>query len=75
MARHPRFEEHRWLGDKSSFVVYDCDDDAQYEKVAALPIELVASFGPDDVVEARNRGFRPVPGTVEEFEPADSDSD
>lgn len=71
MARHPRFEEHRWLGDKSSFVVYDCDVDEQYDRVAALPLEQIASFGPDRVDEARNRGFRPVAGTVEEMEPAD----
>lgn len=71
MARHPRFEEHRWLGDKSSFVVYDCDDAEQYDKVAELALERIASFGPDDVDEARNRGFRPVAGTIEELEPSD----
>lgn len=71
MARHPRFEEHRWLGDKSSFVVYDCDDDEQFAVIEAVPLEQIASFGPDDVNEARNRGYRPVPGTIEVLEPAD----
>ena len=71
MARHPRFEDHRWLGDKARFVVYDCDDDDQYEQVAALALEQIASFGPDSLDEARNRGFRPVPGTVEVLEPAE----
>lgn len=70
VARHPRFEEHRWLGDKATFVVYDCDDDEQYQAVEALALEKIASFGPDTVDEARNRGYRPVPGTIEELEPA-----
>ncbi len=59
MARHPRFAEHRFLGDKRTLVVYDCDDDAQLALVEAVPLEKIASFGPDELAEARNRCFRP----------------
>lgn len=60
MSRPTRFEHHRYVGDKRSHVVHDLD--------AAVPgcaiDELVASqrfasFGPDTLPEARNRGYRP----------------
>ena len=57
MQRHPKFEEHRYLGDKRSFVVYDCDDDAQFAAALEIPLEKIASFGPDELPEARNRGY------------------
>lgn len=57
MSRHPRFEEHRYLGDKRHFVFYDCDDDEQLARVAEVPLESLQSFAPDTDVEARNRGF------------------
>lgn len=57
---HPKFEGHRYLGDKRTFRLYDTEDDAQLEEIKSVPIEKIASFGPDTVDEARNRGFRPV---------------
>jgi hypothetical protein len=58
MPRHPRFEEHRYLGDKRSFIYYDCDDPDEFAEVEKIPIEKIASFAPDIEPEARNRGFR-----------------
>jgi hypothetical protein len=62
-AGHPaRFRHVRWLGDKRSMAVHDLD-----AVVAAcglddlLASERFASFGPDSVAEARNRGYRPCP--------------
>lgn len=59
MARPKEFEEHRFVGDKRTQVVYDLDADNDPEAVA----ELVESghgttFGPDTLPEARNRGYR-----------------
>ena len=46
--------------------VYDCDDDAQFAVLEQRVIDdrlaerdLVQTFGPDTLPEARNRGFRP----------------
>lgn len=58
MHRPVRFEHTRYLGDKRTQLVYDLDtwDDA------AVIDDIVASetglcFGPDTLVEARNRGY------------------
>jgi len=60
MARPSRFEHHRWLGDKRTMVVHDLDAVTEAcgidELVAAM---AVASFAPDLLAEARNRGYRP----------------
>lgn len=62
MSRPARFRHSRWLGDKRAMVVHDLD--------AARPAcgldDLLASarfatFGPDSLPEARNRGYRPCP--------------
>ena len=56
-GRLVRIEEHRWLGDKRTFVVHDQDnvcDPAVLEDIAAAQSWL--TFGPDTTVEARNRG-------------------
>jgi hypothetical protein len=53
-----RIEEHRWLGDKRTFVVHDQDnicDRAVLDDIAAA--ESWLTFGPDSPVEARNRGY------------------
>lgn len=60
MARPPRFEDHRFLGDKRTQIVYDLDaadldDGALAELLAAA---TYATFGPDRLAEARNRGYR-----------------
>jgi hypothetical protein len=58
MQRPSRFEHTRFLGDKRTQLVYDVDswDDAPVidEIVAA---ETGLCFGPDTLVEARNRGY------------------
>ena len=63
MDKPARFEHVRFLGDKRTQRVLDLDalDDAD---VAAKVQELVASeafatFGPDTLAEARNRGYKP----------------
>ncbi|MCE7883938.1 MAG: hypothetical protein DYH08_08790 [Actinobacteria bacterium ATB1] len=57
MPRHPKFEEHRWLGDKRRFTFYDCDDEAEFAEVEGVPLEKLQSFAPDTYEEARNRGW------------------
>lgn len=69
--RPTRFRHHRWLGDKRTMVVHDLDtagDACHLDDLLAS--EQFASFGPDTVVEARNRGYRPCrhcsrPGVVD----------
>lgn len=46
-------------------VAYDCDDPTQFETLATrvaaddlMNRDLLQAFGPDEVSEARNRGFR-----------------
>lgn len=60
MSRPPRFEHHRYLGDKRSQVLHDLDavaDSCRLQELLAS--EQFATFGPDTVPEARNRGYRP----------------
>lgn len=58
--RPPRFQRHRWLGDKRTMVVHDLDAGVDGCKIDDLVAsQRVASFGPDSLAEARNRGFRP----------------
>ena len=66
MARHRRLEEHRFVGTRDDMVVYDTDDtdaaDALIGRIESddlLAKNLVQTFGPDTLAEARNRGFRP----------------
>jgi hypothetical protein len=66
MGRLRRFADSRFVGLRDEMRVYDCDDEAQYELLKQrvegedlLALSLVASFGPDTLAEARNRGFRP----------------
>jgi len=67
LARIKRFESHRYVGSRDDMVVYDTDDAAQAELLAGriesadlLGQNLVQGFAPDDLAEARNRGFKPV---------------
>jgi hypothetical protein len=64
MARLPAFADHRFIGVRASMTVYDCDDAEQFEMLAAevdgddlVAANGLASFAPDSVAEARNRGF------------------
>ena len=62
---HPtRFEHSRFLGDKRTQCVYDLElvdtNSRVSEKVAdIMASEQFASFSPDTLAEARNRGYRP----------------
>ena len=65
VSRLRRFETHRFIGRRDTMVVYDCDRVEDFTEVAAAEEALVAAnllmgFGPDSLVEARNRGFKPV---------------
>lgn len=67
MARHRRFETHRYVGTRDDMVVYDTDDEAQAETLAQridadrlIERNLLQTFGPDTPAEARNRGFAPL---------------
>jgi hypothetical protein len=64
MGRLRRFPDNRYIGTRDDMLVHDCDDAAAFaaleERVAAddlLRRKLLASFGPDTLAEARNRGF------------------
>ncbi len=66
MGRLRRFADSRFVGLRDEMRVYDCDDEAQYELLARRVEEqdlmaraLLATFSPDTLPEARNRGFRP----------------
>ena len=63
MERPKQFEEHRWVGDKRSQIVYDVDR-LEDESLIAELVEAgtYLCFGPDTLAEARNRGYRPYKG-------------
>jgi hypothetical protein len=59
MERPVRFEHNRWLGDKRTQIVHDvdaCEDPAIIDELMAA--ETFICFGPDELSEARNRGYR-----------------
>ena len=59
VERPIRYEHSRFLGDKRRQVVYDLDDVGERAIVDELVAsEQVATFGPDTLAEARNRGYR-----------------
>jgi hypothetical protein len=58
VERPIRFEHSRFLGDKRTQLVYDLDtwtDAAVIDDIVEAEVGL--SFGPDTLVEARNRGY------------------
>jgi hypothetical protein len=58
MERPSKFEHTRFLGDKRTQLVYDVDnwqDPAVIDEIVAAETGLC--FGPDTLVEARNRGY------------------
>ncbi|MDJ0923468.1 MAG: hypothetical protein QNJ77_02810 [Acidimicrobiia bacterium] len=66
MGRLPRFAEHRFVGTRDTMRVHDCDNEAEHaaleERFAddeLLRRNLLQTFAPDTLAEARNRGFRP----------------
>jgi hypothetical protein len=67
MSRLKRFEDHRFIGDRRTMKVYDCDDPDQLVELEALVEDhdlwsrnQLQTFSPDDLFEARNRSFRPL---------------
>ncbi|MEL6982897.1 MAG: hypothetical protein AAFO29_10785 [Actinomycetota bacterium] len=64
MERPGKFEEFRYVGDKRTRIVYDVDnlrDESIIDEL--MTAGTYASFGPDTLAEARNRGYRPYNGT------------
>jgi hypothetical protein len=60
MARPRQFEDRRFVGDKRSQVVHDLDNlsgACRFDDL--LQAETYTSFGPDTLVEASNRGYKP----------------
>ena len=58
MERPLRFEHARFLGDKRTQLVYDLDEWDDQEIIDEIVDEGVGlQFGPDTLVEARNRGY------------------
>ena len=67
MNRLNRFEHHRYVGIRKNMKVYDCDDEKQFDSLNEylknydyVSLNLVQSFSPDNIDEAKNRGFRPI---------------
>jgi hypothetical protein len=67
MVRHRRFETHRYVGTRDDMLVYDTDDETQADTLSQriddddlIERNLLQTFGPDTVAEARNRGFAPL---------------
>jgi hypothetical protein len=59
VERPTKFEEHRWLGDKRTQVVHDLDTCVHPDVIDELmAAETFLCFGPDTLVEARNRGYK-----------------
>ncbi|MCB0990077.1 MAG: hypothetical protein R2770_08345 [Acidimicrobiales bacterium] len=62
MDRPKGLEGFRFVGDKRTQIVYDLDQCTEADAVADLAAaHQFATFGPDTLAEARNRGYRPSP--------------
>lgn len=61
MERPTRFEHHRYVGDKRTQVVYDLDTAPEDLIDELMQARTYLSFGPDTLVEAANRGYKPHP--------------
>lgn len=74
MQRPTKFEEHRWLGDKRTQVVYDVDNIVDPSIIDELmQAEAFACFAPDTLTEARNRSYRPYNGNGSGLPDADAE--
>jgi hypothetical protein len=79
MSRLGRFEHYRYIGARDTMTFYDCDDQPQFEELAAkvededlLGRNRLQAFAPDTAEEAANRGYRPAATRNEiEANPAD----
>lgn len=61
MERPTRFEHNRYVGDKRSQVVYDLDTVEEAVMEELIEARTYLTFGPDTLVEARNRGYKADP--------------
>lgn len=62
MSRPIKFEHFRWVGDKRVQRVHDLDNAQDACRIDELmEAETFICFGPDTLVEARNRCYRPCP--------------
>ena len=68
MGRLRRFPNYRIVGRRDRMVAFDCDDEEQFnqlqgavEESALDTTNQLQAFAPDSLIEARNRGFRPIP--------------
>ena len=68
MSRPTKFEDFRYVGDKRSQVVYDLDTAPQDLIDELMEAGTYLAFGPDTVVEARNRGYKPHSSVATEAE-------
>lgn len=59
MARPTKFEDHQYVGDKRTQVVYDLDTAPAEVIDELMEAGTYQSFGPDTLVEARNRCYKP----------------
>ena len=60
MSRPKQFESHRFVGDKRSQRVHDLDNITDACGLAdLLAAETYVCFGPDTLVEASNRCYKP----------------
>lgn len=58
-------------------LAYDCDDSDQFEQLSGAvtnlgldSLNLLQAFAPDNLLEARNRGFAPLPENFGDFQTA-----
>lgn len=59
MERPIKFEHTRFLGDKRTQLVYDVDNWTEPAIIDEIVSEEVGlCFGPDTLLEARNRGYK-----------------
>ena len=67
MARPKQFEHFRYVGDKRVQRVHDLDNATEACGIAELMhAETFVSFGPDTLVEAANRCYKPCRHCVRE---------
>jgi len=65
LGRIPKFENYRFLGNRKNMRVYDCDNQEEYSELEnfinnkdLIFNNLIQSFAPDTIDEAKNRGFK-----------------
>ena len=66
MGRIAKFENYRFLGNRKNMRVYECDNQEEFAQLENLINDkdliinnLIQAFAPDNIHEAKNRGFKP----------------